>query len=372
MNYLEHHSYLNTNFRLGQNLKSELSGVTIRFFTFKSSSGFGLEECLIPTSDQEINENQFFMYPVFTPGGKHKTSQAILLMHGLNERNWSKYLTWAEYLCEHTGKPIILFPIAFHMNRSPLSWSNPRDLKSIIDKRKLQYGNDRTMSFANVALSERISEQPLRFYSSGRQSMHDLTLLFQEIKSGRHPLFKEDTQIDIFSYSIGSFLSQITLMTNPENLFTDSRLYMFCGGSIFSSMFGESRSIMDKPAFSKMMSYYTHDFESDKDKELIRDTGFESFSSMISPERNESNRIGFFKKMGNRIGGISLQKDIVIPYEGVKKALGEQLTKLRVRNLDFDFDYSHEIPFPTNGKANPTEINRAFNTVFADAAAFLA
>ena len=372
MNYIEQHSYLSNNFKLGYDLKSELTGVMIRFYSFFSTAFSGVEETLTDTFDKTINENLSFMYPVFTPKGVYRSSKAILLMHGLNERNWNKYLCWAEYLCEQTHKPVILFPIAFHMNRSPLSWSNPRDLQNIILKRKLEFENDRTISFANVALSERISEKPIRFYSSGRQSMYDLTLLFQEIKSGKHPLFKEDTQIDIFSYSIGSFLSQITLMTNPENLFTNSKLYMFCGGSIFSSMFGESRSIMDKPAFNKMMSFYTHDFESDKDKELIHDTGFESFSSMISPERNEDRRIGFFKKMGNRIGGISLQKDIVIPYEGVKKALGDQLTKLRIRNLEFDFDYSHEIPFPTNGKANPTEINRAFNTVFADAAAFLA
>jgi NAD-dependent dihydropyrimidine dehydrogenase PreA subunit len=94
--------------------------------------------------------------------------------------------------------------------------------------------------------------------------------------------------------------------------------------------------------------------------------------SYVTIESREDIPIELRKKMGNRIGGISLQKDIVIPYEGVKKALGDQLTKLRIRNLEFDFDYSHEIPFPTNGKANPTEINRAFNTVFADAAAFLA
>jgi len=44
--------------------------------------------------------------------------------------------------------------------------------------------------------------------------------------------------------SIGAFLSQVVLMANQKNLFSDSRLFMFCGGSIFRSMFGVSRSIM--------------------------------------------------------------------------------------------------------------------------------
>ena len=64
-------------------------------------------------------------------------------MHGLNERNWSKYLTWAEYLSSKTGKIVILFPIAFHINRSPVGWSNPRYLQSIFTKRKNEIGEDR-------------------------------------------------------------------------------------------------------------------------------------------------------------------------------------------------------------------------------------
>lgn len=372
MNYVELNTHLISNFKLGKELMTESTGTMIRFYSFQSTNFLGGDEKSIDPFDKSIQENISFTYPVFVPKKVRQPSKAILLMHGLNERNWNKYLTWANYLCTYTGKPVILFPIAFHMNRSPISWSNPRDLQAIIYKRKLEYGNERSISFANAALSERISEKPLRFYSSGRQSMFDLTLLFREIKSGNHPLFREDTQIDIFSYSIGSFLSQITLMTNPEKLFTDSKLFMFCGGSIFSSMFGESRSIMDKPAFNRLMDFYTHDFDADKDKYLVQDNGFQSFFSMISPDKNEKSRLDFFKKMGSRIAGISLQKDIVIPYEGVKKALGEQLAKLQVRNIDFDFEYTHENPFPATGKANPLEINQAFNTVFSEAAAFLA
>ena len=44
------------------------------------------EFCSIP--DNNIQENKSFSYTIFTPKGSRKTNQAILLLHGLNERNW--------------------------------------------------------------------------------------------------------------------------------------------------------------------------------------------------------------------------------------------------------------------------------------------
>jgi hypothetical protein len=136
-----------------------------------------------------------------------------------------------------------------------------------------------------VALSERITQAPYRFYSSGRQSVDDITQLVTDIKSGKHPLFCENTQVDVFAYSIGAFLSQIIFMTNPDNLFSDAKLFMFCGGSIFSNMFGQSRTIMDKQAFDRLFSYYLNDFTAQNEQDGC-DKAFHSFYSMIAPERN--------------------------------------------------------------------------------------
>ncbi len=373
MNYSQRYHELNNRFQLGINTHLPESDIDIRFYSFNSRPlSVENEDIIINTADETINENLSFVYPVFVPRKIKKSDKAILLMHGLNERNWSKYLTWAEYLCEKTSKAVILFPIAFHMNRSPLTWSNPRALQPLMELRRKLNGDDRTLSFANVALSKRISEKPIRFYSSGRQSMFDLTQLFQEIKRGLHPLFTRNTRIDIFSYSIGTFLSQITLMTNPEDLFADSKLFMFCGGSIFSYMDGESRSIMDKPAFAKLLNYYTADFETDIAPKALHDKGFESFFSMISPERNQAERESFFKRLGNRISGISLVKDHVIPYEGVVKAIGTECTRKCVQLLDFNFAYSHENPFPAGNKECTTDVDISFSNVFSTAAQFLA
>ena len=373
MNYSQRQTELNAQFHLGIDTHLNESNIDIRFCSFKSSAFTYLDEKVtISSEDKKIEENLAFTYPVFMPKEANKPNKAILLLHGLNERNWSKYLTWAEYLCKETGKPVILFPIAFHMNRSPVSWSNPRALQNLMDLRRKNNGLDRSLSFANVALSERISQNPARFYNSGRQSLCDLAQLFRDIKEGRHQLLAENTQIDIFSYSIGSFLSQITVMTNPDGLFSDSKLFMFCGGSIFSSMFGESRSIMDKPAFARLLHYYMTDFAEDVKSKSLVDKGFESFFSMISPDKNKTEREEFFKKIGAKIEGISLKKDMVIPYRGIVEALGEDNAKSRISLLDFSFPYSHENPFPIGNHAESSEVDASFNRVFERAAQFLA
>jgi hypothetical protein len=373
MNYSQRQIELNAQFQLGIDTHLSESNIDIRFCSFTSNTfGSLIDPELISTEDKHIRENMSFSYPVFMRKGSAPANKAILLLHGLNERNWSKYLTWAEYLCKETGKPVILFPIAFHMNRSPLNWSNPRALTSLMEMRRRNNGMDRSLSFANVALSERISENPKRFYSSGRQSINDLTQLFTEIKQGTHPFFSENTQVDIFSYSIGSFLSQITIMTNPDGLFSDSKLFMFCGGGIFSSMFGESRSIMDKSAFARLLQYYMNDFSSTVKPASLSDRIYESFFSMISPDKNKAEREDFFKQLGDRIEGISLEKDRVIPYRGVVEAMGNENASSRISLLDFSFPYSHENPFPIVNSSISSEINASFNQIFGRAAQFLA
>ena len=69
--------------------------------------------------DTLIAENRLFSYPVFVPGNR-KSDKVILLLHGLNERSWVKYLVWAYWLAKYTGSYVILFPISFHINRSPV------------------------------------------------------------------------------------------------------------------------------------------------------------------------------------------------------------------------------------------------------------
>ncbi len=371
MNYTQRYQELNRLFQLGIDTHLDASNIDIRFFTFKSQSeSKNNENIWVNPNDLIIGENIEFSYPIFIPSKKPPTGNAILMLHGLNERNWSKYLTWAEHLCIETGKPIILFPIAFHVNRSPQSWSDPRSLRGILDVRRKQNGEDRCLSFANVAFSERVCEEPYRFYRSGRQTVNDLAVLFEDIKQGLHPAFEKETNIDIFAYSIGAFLAQIALLSNPRNLFSSSKLFLFCGGGVFSSMLGQSRSIMDKSAYKSLFQYYLHEFSEKVKLGAMRDKVFESFCSMISSERYKNERELFFKKIENRLEGISLAKDKVMPFLGIEEALGKSIAYSRISRLDFAFDYNHENPFPVCVHTNSNEVDNSFNTVFEKVVTF--
>ena len=325
-------------------------------------------------TDNAIPENLSFSYSVFKSSNPAKNKQAIILLHGLNERSWNKYLVWAYYLVSKTGRPVILFPIAFHMNRSPEAWSDPRAMSSFVALRRQSLGEIPKSTFANVALSERLCEDPLRFFTSGQQSAADLVQLTKQLSSGEHPLFDKDTSVDIFAYSIGAFLAQILFLGNPGGLFTGSRLFLFCGGAFFDDMNGVSRLIMDQLAFDRLRQFYIKELDSEIEKsELLKSSMNhtemgQSFLAMLSAGNLKSFRENMFQKMQNQIHAVALLKDKVIPASGILKSLK---SFVNVDVFDFPFAYSHENPFPLIAGAESSLIDRSFEKVFSKAAAFL-
>ena len=338
---------------------------------------------LIPTSefcsvpDNNIQENKSFPYTIFTPKGAQKMDQAILLLHGLNERNWDKYLTWAEYLSLATGKAVILFPIAFHMNRTPGNWYNPRALMPWVARRKQEVEHLDNSTFVNVALSYRLSDTPLRFFISGKESMFNLWQLLSEIKTGQHPLFKKDSSVNIFAYSIGAFLAQILMIANPDELLDESRLFLFCGGSIFSQMDGSARDIMDYEAYRRVKNYFLNDFlKQDEEHRMLpvlyeEDFMEKAFKAMIRPEIMKEYREAFFERAQDRLRIISLKKDSVMPTRGVVDALGSRNAGKILEELDFPYEYSHQNPFPMNTGATSDVLYSAFKGIFNRVANFL-
>lgn len=326
-----------------------------------------------PVTDDCIDENKNFNYTVFTPKGKEKNDQAIILLHGLNERKWDKYLTWAEYMAEKTGKSVILFPIAFHINRAPAAWSNPRLMMPWVNIRKKLSTKSSNTTFFNAAISYRMSSQPQRFYYSGLETVYNIEQLVAEMKEGRHPLFKENTSVSIFAYSIGAFISQILLISNPNELFTDTKLFMFCGGSLLSHVNADSRDIMDSEAFKSMRDYYVKDFSENKlvsTDFLQNDELDKAFRMMIKADKMKDQRDTFFERTSKSIRSITLKVDSVIPTLGVEKALGNAAPIIHTE-LDFPFPYTHQEPFPTNNHIAKELVNESFTNVFNRACAFL-
>ena len=330
--------------------------------------------CLLP--DLQIQENSTFDYYVLTPKNSPSFDKAILLLHGLNERSWDKYLPWAEALVQATGKPVILFPIAFHMHRSPEAWCHPRSAQPWLERRRMQWPQLEAASFLNLALSSRLSEVPLRFYTSGRETIHNLWQLFAEIRGGAHPLFAFGSSIDIFAYSIGGLLSQVLLYANPGHLTHNSRLFIFCGGSIFSHMNGTAKDIMDREAFRRIYRYYIHDFFDDDVRrsapEAYKDDFLEhAFKMMIRPDMEKQARENFFMTARDRIRIVSLQQDCIMPGTGVQAALGPAAADI-AQHWDFPYSYSHQNPFPKDSPSSPHAlVQEAFQQVFTHAGSFL-
>jgi hypothetical protein len=332
-------------------------------------------------ADEEIFQNREFTYPVFTPSGINKNSGAILLLHGLNERKWDKYLCWADYLASATGKSVILFPISFHLNRSLPEWTDRRVMMERVKERQLKYRekNDVT-TFINEALSERLTDLPERFFLSGLQTSNDLVTLLEDIYEGRHPHFSRGTHSDIFAYSIGGLLAQVLFIANPKELFSDSKLFLFCAGSLFHEMNGVSKLIMDPVAYHKIYRYYLEELETEISNHGVFSEFFRNnkigiaFRSMLAPDRLQTIREGIFRSRKKSIYAISLKNDRVIPTRGISKALLGTADRIpsNMEVMDFNFPSYHEMPFPVKNENIKKSVDQAFNTVFSKAATFLA
>jgi len=324
-----------------------------------------------------VKENLHFNYPVVVPDSRTRNESGIFLFHGLNERSWDKYFVWAKYLAEKTQRPIVLFPIAYHMNRAPKTWSNPRMMTEIANSRKIN-GSESNSTFANAALSTRLEFHPELFIYSGLHTCCDIQQFIRNVKSGKNELFSPDAQFDIFSYSIGAFLSQILLLSNPEKLFCNSKLFIFCGGPTFDKMNGNSKFIMDKQAFNSLLtlkhrkrlnSIRKKVYKTDDRKLMNTWPGLEL---MMYCKRGRKKRDDLFEEIGTRIMAVALEKDKVMPFEGIVETLRGKKNNgtVPVEIIDFPFEYTHEQPFPVGDDKIQNLVDRSFTVVFDKAVKF--
>lgn len=377
MSYTDDFMMLKSLFEKGMNeIDIGDSGITV--FNMGFSSSIATME-FMNKDDLSIPENLSFSYPLFAPADR-SSGKVILLLHGLNERSWTKYLAWAYDLARSCGSYVILFPISFHINRSPSLWKDPRVMAGEAKARQAGVEHNILTSCANVALSRRLHDDPLRFFSSGYQTADDLVKLLTGIRNGEHPLIPGNSRVDIFAYSIGAFLAEIMMMGNPGGLFDASRLFLFCGGSVFSNMNGRSKLIMDSAAFDRVYSFYMKDFENEVKKRDLQDgipwSGMlaMAFRSMIDLARFRIFREKRLRLLDGRIRSIALAGDSIIPPGGIISTLGHLFPgkKEVVDVVDFPFPSSHENPFPVFDKRLSPLVDESFKRIFSSAATFFA
>ena len=366
----------------------KFDGVGVAFRTFKFNSEFtrhlpstadlpGLEKDYLGlTADQDIVENREFRYPVFMPAGYRQTNRAIILLHGLNEKSWDKYLPWARELVLRTGHAVVCFPISFHMNRTPANWLNYRSMAGLSHVRENKYTDQDCSTFANAAISERLDNMPERFALSGYQSLMDLMNLVNHISSGEHPVFKEGTEIHFFGYSIGAFLSQVLMIANPGGIVDRSRFVLFAGGTVFSHINGISRFIIDKHAFEQWRKYYLNEtsWRSRTLRTYVKAMNVKNvaraFMAMLSPDYFSALRNEVFRKHSGRILVYALKEDLVFPEEHIMQNFSG--TGVYVNRLHFPYEYTHETPFPVStNDALSEKVDACFEDLFREIGDFL-
>ena len=344
-----------------------------------TKSIFNFGNGLLDVSDSTVKENSQFKYSVFTPKGTIKTNKVIMMFHGFNEKHWHKYLTWAYRLCNLTGKTVILFPIAFHMNRAPQDWSDKRKMYSISENRKAHFPDIIDSSLSNVAISTRLQMRPQRFVWSGLQTYHDVIDFITTIRQGNHPFISESATFDIFAYSIGSLLSQILMMANSNQLFDKTRLFIFCGGATFNRYSAVTKFILDSEANVELYSFLIEHLERHlaQDKRLghfLSEQHIEGkcFKSMINYKQFKDFRESRFNDVSDRISAIGLEQDTVIPpYEMCNTLKGSSLKiPINVEAIDFEYEYKHEDPFPVIQKLDELVLKN-YISVFDKVAEFL-
>ncbi|MDR2051096.1 MAG: DUF6051 family protein [Deltaproteobacteria bacterium] len=338
---------------------------------------------LINTTDAEIEENLHFRYQVMLPSSSGRARGIVLMLHGFNEKHWLKYLPWAAHIALNTGKAVVMFPIAFHMNRAPAAWSEARSMHRLSKERKGLYPDLIGNSLSNVAISTRLHNKPERFIWSGLESYHDLLDLIEIIKRGEHASIAPEASVDFFSYSIGTLLMEIAVMTNKNGYFSQSRCVAFCGGPVFNRLSPVSKFILDSEANVRLYSYLVEHLDSHmkSDSQLKRLLTAEeegvNFRSLLNYRVKLDYREEKLRSLRDRFYAVALARDEVVPpYEVINTLQGSRKDMgIRVDVLDYPYPYRHEEPFPSGiyGRASLIgEIDRQFRRTFEPISAFLA
>ena len=326
----------------------------------------------LKTPDKDIRENNSFSWPLLKPAGRESCKKAILLFHGLNERSWNKYLPWASLLAEETGSAVILFPTAFHMNRSPASWSDIRRMMPVTRERKTLLPDLEASSFANAAISYRMQFSPQRFILSGIQTFIDIITLVEKIRKGGIPGLSPEAGIDIFAYSIGATLAEVLIMANPRGYFSRSRAFLFCGGPALDLATPVNRVIIDNHAFFSLLQHFKNVLDG-REEELVPakssagSSGYKYLTSLMIYERMKEEREARLTEIQDRFLVSALLDDKTMRPEAMKKTFMETGITLDIE--DFPYTYTHENPFPA-GEENTVAVNRAMESVMGKAAVF--
>ncbi len=298
------------------------------------------------TADCGLQDNLEFRYPLLRGHREQARSRhLIILLHGLNERSYSKYVPWAYQLWRQTGAAVALFPLSFHVNRVEPNWG--REIKQHLARRQEVARNENVHAF-NCVLSERLDTHPDRFFWGGLQSYGDVVDLVRQIRAGEHPYVDPAAQIDLLGYSAGGYLSLGLMLGDEDGLFKDSRCVLFASGAVLRSTHLSTRLIMDMSCEISLMKLYvrfTQRLASPRLAHWLDEHEEGRWFRALFGEESERGRLeARLKEIAPRLVAIANSNDEVIPAGAVLNTMQglHRDTFVRVETIALGV---HEHPF---------------------------
>lgn len=301
------------------------------------------------TSDKEIKENNEFRYPLVRKSTSldetQKRERMTIVLHGLNEFGFLKYMPWAYGILLGTNAPVAIFPLTFSVNRASQKWLSDRG-----KYRALRAGipGNKNVSPFNAIISERLDVHPERFFWGAIQSYWDIVDLVRQIRKDRHPHFAHNARVDFLGFSSGGYLALALLAMDHEGLFSESRACLFATCAEMRSLGGGSPFTLDAKAEYSMRKFYVDDVKTQPNNRMRHwfedhpeGFWFHTLGGLLPDRTRREVRL---RELAPRLLGIANCNDRVMPPGAMLDALqGDgRDTGVRVENLNLGI---HEHPF---------------------------
>ncbi|HTX98558.1 MAG TPA: DUF6051 family protein [Bacteroidota bacterium] len=308
---------------------------------------FPAERTVHSPEDVLIGQNIAFRYPLVREAGsgRGKHRHGVIVLHGLNERSFSKYIPWAFHIWKSVQSPVLLFPLTFHINRVSPRWAFEQQAN--LEGRRAIAGNENVHRF-NAVISHRLGTHPERFIWGAIQSFWDIVDLVRTIRQGNHPHFAEDARIDLLGFSAGGYVALALMLDDPEGLFSDSRAVIFASGSMVRDVNLSSMLIVDQAAEVALMNMYVKHRRKLSGPRLLHWMGehhegqwFNCFCDLMPDRAKLDPRL---RQIASRVVGIANTNDSVFPFGAIHNTLQGNHRDIPVRIEEIDLGI-HENPF---------------------------
>jgi pimeloyl-ACP methyl ester carboxylesterase len=314
-------------------------------------------------TDHAIAENVDFRYPLLRDQGAERARELVVILHGLNERSFTKYVPWAYQLWRATGAAVALFPLPFHVNRVLPAWGRQLDVH--LARRRAVPRNENVHAF-NCVVSERLDAFPERLFWGGLQGLRDVVDLVREVRSGRHPHVHPDARVDLVGYSIGGYLALALLLLDEDGLFGDTRAVVFESGAALRATNMSSRFIIDHACEVSLMKLYVRFTGRLANPRLAHWLRHHEegrwFRALCGDESERPALEARLRELSPRLLGLTNRNDEVIPAPAILNTLQglHRDTGVRIEELALGV---HEHPFLCPDYA---QRDRRFVTEFLD------